>query len=340
MNQVNLNKEKGQKLCASDWNSLVSKINEIIDLINESTQTEAITKLSQLINDTEFITLSDIRGKANSADLAVVATTGSYNDLIDKPVVIGEQGPEGKSAYQVALDNGFVGTQQQWLDSLKGQDGQNGSNGQNGSPGQDGDDGKSAYELAVDQGYSGTLEQWLQSLHGADGQPGQNGQNGTPGQNGITPHIDSTSKHWIIGETDTQIVAEGQNGTNGTNGQNGISPTIQINSITGGHTITITDTNGTNSFNVMDGVNGTNGTNGQDGRDGTNGTNGVDGVTPHIDPTSKHWIIGSTDTGVVAEGQNGTNPTGAITSSTSGLKIEVVSSLPGSPDNNTIYIVQ
>lgn len=69
-------------------------------------------------------------------------------------------------------------------------------------------------------------------------------------------------------------------------------------------------------------------------------TNGQDGITPHIDPTSKHWMIGTTDTGVIAEGQNGVNPTGAITSSTSGLKIEVVNALPGSPDANTIYIVQ
>jgi hypothetical protein len=46
----------------------------------------------------------------------------------------------------------------------------------------------------------------------------------------------------------------------------------------------------------LKGQDGTNGTNGQDG------TNGTDGITPHIDPTSKHWMIGSTDTGIVAEG--------------------------------------
>ena len=28
-------------------------------------------------------------------------------------------GPPGKSAYQVALDNGFIGTEQNWLDSLE-----------------------------------------------------------------------------------------------------------------------------------------------------------------------------------------------------------------------------
>lgn len=35
----------------------------------------------------------------------------------------------GKSAYQLAVDNGFVGTQQQWLDSLKGAPGQPGASG-------------------------------------------------------------------------------------------------------------------------------------------------------------------------------------------------------------------
>ena len=28
-------------------------------------------------------------------------------------------GVNGKSAYEIALDNGFVGTEQEWLDSLK-----------------------------------------------------------------------------------------------------------------------------------------------------------------------------------------------------------------------------
>lgn len=32
----------------------------------------------------------------------------------------GAPGEEGKSAYEVALDNGFIGTEQEWLDSLAG----------------------------------------------------------------------------------------------------------------------------------------------------------------------------------------------------------------------------
>lgn len=32
----------------------------------------------------------------------------------------GPTGPEGKSAYDLAVENGFVGTEQEWLDSLEG----------------------------------------------------------------------------------------------------------------------------------------------------------------------------------------------------------------------------
>jgi hypothetical protein len=32
----------------------------------------------------------------------------------------GEDGPQGKSAYQVAVDNGFTGTEAQWLASIGG----------------------------------------------------------------------------------------------------------------------------------------------------------------------------------------------------------------------------
>lgn len=53
---------------------------------------------------------------------------------------------QGLSAYEIALEKGFEGTEEEWLQSLGGKD------------------GKSAYELAVENGYEGTKEQWLNSL--------------------------------------------------------------------------------------------------------------------------------------------------------------------------------
>lgn len=38
---------------------------------------------------------------------------------------------------------------------------------------------------------------------------------------------------------------------------------------------------------------------------GADGANGQNGITPSINPTNKHWMTGDTDTGVVAEGQDG-----------------------------------
>lgn len=43
---------------------------------------------------------------------------------------------------------------------------------------------------------------------------------------------------------------------------------------------------------------------GEKGNDGINGTNGKDGASPTIDPTTKHWIVGTVDTGVKAEAQS------------------------------------
>lgn len=34
--------------------------------------------------------------------------------------VKGDEGDEGKSAYEVAVDNGFIGTEEEWLESLHG----------------------------------------------------------------------------------------------------------------------------------------------------------------------------------------------------------------------------
>ncbi|MCF0119924.1 MAG: hypothetical protein HUJ64_09290 [Limosilactobacillus mucosae] len=48
----------------------------------------------------------------------------------------GDAGTDGKSAYEVAVANGYTGTQAQWLASLKGADGAPGKDGSNGKDGQ------------------------------------------------------------------------------------------------------------------------------------------------------------------------------------------------------------
>lgn len=41
-------------------------------------------------------------------------------------------GADGKSAYEIAVDHGFVGTEEEWLDSLIGANGTPGADGSNG----------------------------------------------------------------------------------------------------------------------------------------------------------------------------------------------------------------
>lgn len=80
---------------------------------------------------------------------------------------VGPQGPQGEpglSAYLVAVDNGFIGSQQDWLNSLKGADGAQGEKGPKGDP------GDSAYEVAVANGFEGTEAEWLASLKGESGE--------------------------------------------------------------------------------------------------------------------------------------------------------------------------
>lgn len=67
----------------------------------------------------------------------------TFADLTDedKDELRGAKGDDGKSAYDLAVDNGFVGTETEWLASLKGEKGDKGDRGANGADGADGRDG-------------------------------------------------------------------------------------------------------------------------------------------------------------------------------------------------------
>lgn len=55
------------------------------------------------------------------------------------------------------------------------------------------------------------LPQGAQGIQGLPGTPGV-GTKGLDGNNGLTPTIDPKTKHWMIGNTDTGVIAEGQAG--------------------------------------------------------------------------------------------------------------------------------
>lgn len=60
-------------------------------------------------------------------------------------------------------------------------------------------------------------------------------------------------------------------------GSSVVSPTISISEIDGGHSVTITDVNGSQSFDVMDGADGAKGDKGDTGEQGPEGPQGEKG---------------------------------------------------------------
>ncbi len=88
---------------------------------------------------------------------------------------IGPTGPDGASAFEVAQEEGFVGTEQEWLESLVGPEGPQGPMGPTGP------DGASAFEVAQEEGFVGTEQEWLESLVGPEGPQGPMGPTGPDG---------------------------------------------------------------------------------------------------------------------------------------------------------------
>ena len=61
--------------------------------------------------------------------------------IADAHAIVATPGDDGKSAYQVAVDNGFEGSEPEWLASLKGDKGDTGPKGDKGGKGEPGTPG-------------------------------------------------------------------------------------------------------------------------------------------------------------------------------------------------------
>lgn len=134
----------------------------------------------------------------------------------------GKDGENGKSAYEIAVQNGYDGTESDWLESLKGQKGDTGEPGAAGAKGDPGEKG--------DQGEPGTPgEKGERGEKGDTGETGEKGDTGAPGKDGV-------------------------NGTDGKDGADGFSPIATITETDTGAIITITDKNGTTTAAVKNGV--------------------------------------------------------------------------------------
>ena len=105
------------------------------------------------------------------------------------------------------------------------------------------------------------------------GEKGEKGDTGT-GISSIAQNLDGTlSINLDDGTSYETEPLRGEDGADGADGADGVSPTVSFSEITGGHSMTVVDADGTHSINIMDGA---------DGADGTDGTDGADGTSPAV----------------------------------------------------------
>ncbi|MEM5491472.1 hypothetical protein V5011_24920, partial [Enterobacter cloacae] len=135
-----------------------ARLQRSVRLADEGVKISDLPDSSRLLEDEVFPLVQD--GETRKA------TLGQVRDLIPA-------GEEGASAYEIWLDEGFEGTEADFLDWLRGEDGQDGKDG---NPGQD---GQSAYQIWLAAGNEGSEQEFLASLKGeagTDGEPGQEGK--------------------------------------------------------------------------------------------------------------------------------------------------------------------
>ena len=148
----------------------------------------------------------------------------------------------------------------------------------------------SAYPVSEGESPSATLVKaqdgtYVISFGVPQGATGPAGHDGKNGSDGTTPHVDTATGDWFLGDKDTGVHAQGEQGKTGQTGKDGITP--HIDKTTGNWFIGDNDT----------GIHA-------QGSTGETGQTGKNGVTPHIGDNGD-WFIGDQDTNLPSRGVQG-----------------------------------
>lgn len=169
--------------------------------------------------------LGSTEGAVISADEVSVSEDGSA------AASVGEDLPRGKSAYEIAKENGFNGTEAEWLASLKGEPGAAGASGKDGENGKTpyvgdngnwyigvDDTGKPSRGAKGEKGEKG--DTGAQGIQGIQGEKGDKGDTGAAGADGKTPYVGDNG-NWFVGSDDTGKPSRGEKGEPGSPGARG-----------------------------------------------------------------------------------------------------------------------
>ena len=195
----------------------IKKIYTSVDEMNQDFENEEVKE-----NEFVLINTENVEDEDNSK--LYVKTAESYKFITDLSGAQGIQGPKGeqglqgtagadgtngKSAYEIAVEKGFEGTEEVWLASLKGAQGIQGPKGETGAPGEQGPQGAQGIQGPKgDKGDQGP--QGEQGIQGPKGETGEQGPQGEQGPEGI---------QGPKGETGEQ----GPKGVDGAKGEQGVS---------------------------------------------------------------------------------------------------------------------
>ena len=181
----------------------------------------------------------------------------------------GNDGDDGDSAYEIAVIMGFVGTEDEWLDSLVGQTGSQGIQGETGETGS--------------QGIQG-----IQGIQGETGSQGIQGETGETGEQGIQGETGSQGIQGIQG-------VQGETGATGSDGQIGPQGPAD-----GDSAYTVAVQNGfvgdvnawLASLIGADGILGGDGADGADGAQGLQGPQGISITGPEGPQGPSNGVVG------------------------------------------------
>ena len=128
----------------------------------------------------------------NKSTLDKLTETSDGTLLFDGKQIEGGSGTAGKSAYEIAVDNGFVGTETEWLESLKGAEGTNGAT----FTPYVSSSGELSWTNDADKENPATV-----NIKGVKGDRGDSGVT-TPINGFFTMYVDGDGNLWVLSEDD------------------------------------------------------------------------------------------------------------------------------------------
>lgn len=183
----------------------------------------------------------------------------------------------GYSAYEIAVQNGYEGTVEEWLLSLIGPEGPQGEKGNTGAQGPTGPAGNGIRSVRLNPDYSLTINYTNGTSFNVGNIRGEQGPQGMQGIRGIKGDTGATGPRG----------PKGDQGDKGDPGEPAFNPKVRVVQTSNGAMIYVTDINGTTYAQIVHGQKGEKGDRGLKGDTGPQGPKGDPGTSYRLQPLTE-----------------------------------------------------